>query len=193
MAAVQAHRTRAGAPRLRHEALFYDTPTAFMAGVLPRVRAALGAGDPVMVVVGAPRQAALRTALGADAAGVTFADIRETGRNPARLVAVWQGVVQGHEGRPVLGVGEPVWPGRRPAEVAECHCHEGLFNVALAGAALELLCPYDARALPTAVLDAARRTHPLVAEGGAPAVPSAAYAGADALAVTCDDPLDDPP
>jgi anti-sigma regulatory factor (Ser/Thr protein kinase) len=50
----------------------------------------------------------------------------------------------------------------------ECQRHESLLNLAFAdGPPFRLLCPYDTGALPPAVIDQARRTHPLVVEGGA--------------------------
>src|SRR5581483_1379001 len=61
---------------------------------------------------------------------------------------------------------EPVWEGRTPLEVTEWQRTEAIVNVAFAGTGAAILCPYDLRVLPTAVLDGARRTHPLAVHGG---------------------------
>jgi anti-sigma regulatory factor (Ser/Thr protein kinase) len=65
------------------------------------------------------------------------------------------------------GIGEPVWPGREPAELVECQHHESLINLAFdGGRPWSLLCPYDAQGLSRDVLQAARHTHPLVSDHG---------------------------
>ena len=49
-----------GPAGLRHEAAFYDGEAAFLGCTVPFVRAAVEAEDPVLVMVGAPKVAALR-------------------------------------------------------------------------------------------------------------------------------------
>jgi anti-sigma regulatory factor (Ser/Thr protein kinase) len=90
------------------------------------------------------------------------------GRNPACMIPAWREFVADHgEGRPIRGVGEPIWPGRSVAELGECHQHESLLNLAFAGSRdFRLVCPYDAGALDPEVLEEARCTHPLVSNGG---------------------------
>ncbi len=45
--------------------------------------------------------------------------MREVGRNPASIIPVWQQFVDESEGRPVRGIGEPVWAGMGPTEIAD--------------------------------------------------------------------------
>jgi anti-sigma regulatory factor (Ser/Thr protein kinase) len=146
-----------------HEALLYAGEDVFLAGTVPFVREALTREEPVLAVLG-PRQTAwLRGALGEDAERVAFADMAAVGDNPARIIPAWQDFVDAHPGRPVRGLGEPIWPGRRPDELVECRRHEALLNVAFAGRpGFQLLCPYDAAGLPADVLAAAYDTHPHV-------------------------------
>jgi anti-sigma regulatory factor (Ser/Thr protein kinase) len=100
------------------------------------------------------------------------------GRNPARIIPVWQEFVAAHAGRPVRGVGEPIWPGRSASELVECQLHEALLNLAFADApSWSLVCPYDTARLDPDVVEAARRAHPHVHERGA-SRPSDRYAEA---------------
>ncbi len=64
--------------------------------------------------------------------------------------------------RRVRGIGEPIWSGRSPAQLAECQRHEALLNLAFDDPSFWLLCPYDLVTLDATVIDEARRTHPIV-------------------------------
>lgn len=164
-------RSRARRPPRRgdafcHEALMYAGEAEFVEGTLPFLREAIAAGEPTMVVVSAAKIQRLREALGEASDEVRFADMAEVGDNPARIIPAWQRFVDEHAGRPVRGIGEPVWPQRSRAELVECHRHESLLNVAFARTpALYLLCPYDTRRLRWEDLAQARRTHPRVRQG----------------------------
>jgi hypothetical protein len=151
----------------RHEALLYSGPDEFRTAAVSFARRAVRAGDPILVMVSSPKIDMLRRELGADAEKVSFADMAEVGRNPGRIIAAWHAFVQAHTGAAQLyGIGEPIYPGRSPAEVTECQLHEALLNVAFdASTPLWLLCPYDLESLTAAVVDEAWRTHPLVAQG----------------------------
>ena len=151
----------------RHEALLYSGMAEFLTGTTSFIRRAVNAGDPILVVVRRPKIGMLRKELGAEARKVSFADMAEVGGNPGRIIALWRDFVQDYAGASQLyGIGEPVDPGRSPAELAECQLHEALLNVAFdASTPLWLLCPYDLEALAADVIDEAHRTHPFVARG----------------------------
>ena len=153
----------------RHEALFYADEDEFLASTVSFVRDGLWADEPVLVAVGPEHTAALRSELGDLAEAVQFADMEELGRNPARIIPAWLEFVAKHgtTGRPVRGIGEPIWPGRSSAELVECHHHESLLNLAFGDTpSFWLLCPYDTTGLAAEVVEEARRTHPIVAEHG---------------------------
>ncbi len=119
--------------------------------MLPFVTAAVERDEPVLVAVIPARADALRAELGERSSRVEFVDMREAGRNPARIIPVWNEFAARHAtGRKALnGVGEPIWHERTAAEIAECQRHESLLNLAFAGAeAFALLCPYDEAGLP---------------------------------------------
>ena len=181
----------------RHEALFYAGFDDFVAGTSAFVREGFEAGEPVLVVVDAKKIGALRDAVGNARRGspVLFADMANVGGNPARIIPAWREFVAEHatDGRRLRGIGEPIWAARSAAELAECQRHEALLNLAFADApAWWLLCPYDVHSLDEPVLEAARRTHPFLMEGGA-SVASNAFPGTDAWTSTFDAPLAPPP
>lgn len=149
--------------RFHHEALLYDSPLAFLAQALPFIREGLAGGEPVMVAVDRAKIALLRAQLGADADRVRFEDMAALGRNPGRIIPAWYDFVDRHDGRPVRGIGEPVWAGRSHDELVECQIHEALLNVAFADAeGFRLVCPYDTRALGDDVIHEAHCSHPVV-------------------------------
>jgi anti-sigma regulatory factor (Ser/Thr protein kinase) len=150
----------------RHEAFLYSGMPEFLAGTTAFIRRAVRAGDPILVIVSAPKIELLRRELQAEAADVAFADMAGVG-NPARVIAAWRAFVQAHAGATQLcGIGEPIYPERSPAELAECQLHESLLNLAFdAATPLSLLCPYDLAALAEDVVVEAHRAHPFVVRG----------------------------
>lgn len=151
----------------RHEALIYGDQTEFLARAVPFVNAAVEAGEPVLVAVSDRNVGLLGRELGSAAAAVRFAAIEELARNPARVVPFWRDFLTEHEGAPVRGLEEPVWPGRSPAEIDECERHESLLNLAFsADAPLSLLCAYDGSTLPEEALDSVPRCHRLIFAAG---------------------------
>jgi len=153
--------------RYRHEAFLYSGMAEFLAGTTSFIRRAIRAADPILVVVSGSKIDLICQVLGAEARNVSFADMADVGDNPGCIIAAWRAFAQAHDGATQLwGIGEPVYPGRSPTELAECQLHEALLNVAFdASAPFWLLCPYDLEALTADVIDEAHRTHPFVARG----------------------------
>ena len=152
----------------RHEAFLYDGEQQFLAGTVPFVLDGVALGQPVMVALVPERLELLRAAVGSEGGDVCWVDMAQVGGNPGRIVPAWQGFIDEHGGTdgPMRGVGEPIWAGRRTAEVEECQLHEALLNLAVAPATpLWLRCPYDVRSLPPAVVEESLRSHPAVVEG----------------------------
>jgi len=148
--------------------LLYRGTANFLHHAVPFIRDGLDAGEPVLVLTAVSRIDALRAELRGDAGQVQFADMAQAGSNPARIIPLWQEFIDrgSKDGRPVRGIGEPIWPERSPAELAECQWHESLLNLAIDPATpIWLLCPYDASALEAGVVAEAHRSHPLVTEG----------------------------
>jgi anti-sigma regulatory factor (Ser/Thr protein kinase) len=188
-----AHQPSGGQAReaFRHEALLYAGLDGFLESTLPFLRTAAEAGEPTLVVVSAAKIARLRDELGPTAGRIDFADMSEVGTNPARIIPAWRGFVDDHArpGRPVRGIGEPIWAQRSAAELVECQRHEALLNLAFADAAdFWLLCPYDTDALDDSVIEVAHHSHPVtITDGQARQSPS--YVDVEALAAPFADPL----
>ena len=175
-----------------HEAVLYADSDEYVAGTVPDVRAALAGDGVVLAAVRDEKRRLLEDALGSDGAAVRFVDMQELGRNPACIIPAWREFLVTAGPGPVVGIGEPVWPGRSAAEFVECSRHEALLNLAFEDSRpWRLLCPYDAAALPADVLAEARRNHPHVARDGVSAH-SHDFEGTQAL-LAREDALPEPP
>ena len=137
----------------------------FVSRTVQFVRDGLDLGEQVMVAVPGDRLRRVRHALGNDADAVVLADMESVGANPARIIAAWAEFLHASGGRPSRGMGEPLWAGRRDAEVQECQLHESLLNAAVpTDTPFWLRCPYEADALPTSFIEESIRTHPWMAD-----------------------------
>ena len=155
-------------PGFRHEAFLYDGDDSFLGGIVPFIEQGVSGGESVLVVVNARKIDMLRAELGQKADRVAFADMDQVGLNPARIIPAWREFVDENSGRrqPMRGIGEPIWPGRTGAELAECHHHEALLNVAFLTAKQFLLfCPYDTKTLGSDVIQRMAINHPFLFDG----------------------------
>jgi anti-sigma regulatory factor (Ser/Thr protein kinase) len=163
-ASVRPHRS------YQHEALLFRGEHDFMEGTVPFILEGLTLDQPVMIGATGQRLGQLQGAVGADASGVHFVDLSQLGANPARIIPALTSFVGtfGGPGRPVRAIGETVWPGRRPTEIAECQLHEALLNLAVEpDTPVWFRCVYDANALPVPVLEEVPRSHPTLHVDGA--------------------------
>lgn len=166
---------------LVHSLLFYDSDREYLNALVPFILDGLHLGQPVMAAVPPDKVTLLRDALGEAAADVVMADMAEVGRNPGRLVGVWDGFTARYPGQRIRVIGECVWPGRSTDEYPVCVQYEGLCNTLFADREATALCPYNAAQLGDDVLADARETHPLWWSGGS-VRHNADYAPDDALA-----------
>ena len=178
----------------RHEAFLWEGKDEFLAGTVPFIVEAVQQSQPVLVAVIGPRIEWLRAALGGTPEGARFVDMAEVGRNPARIIPAWRSFIDQNGGgsRPLRGIGEPVWAGRRDPEVTECQVHEALLNLAIGPAVpLWLRCPYEADTLDSTVIEEAHRSHPEVFEDGRHR-DSDGYGGMSHIRAAFELPLADP-
>lgn len=178
-----------------HEAFFYSGDDEFVAGSVPFVRDCLSRREHAVVAVLPRKVDLLRSALDHDADRVTFIDMEDCGRNPARIIQMWRDLVDAAElrGSAVCGIGEPIWSGRTREEVLEAELHEALLNEAFDGDRhLMLRCPYDVSALDPDVVSTACVTHPELVSDQRRAL-SGSYAPTAVVAGAFADPLPEPP
>jgi anti-sigma regulatory factor (Ser/Thr protein kinase) len=173
---------------LSHAALFYRSQAEYAGRIAAFVLAGLDRGEPALIALPSGRAAAIAASLDGAPGEVAFADMTELGRNPARIIPEVRSFTDKHPGQHVRFVGEPIWPGRGPAEIREAARHEALINLAFARAQMTILCPYDASGLADSVLAGARCTHQEPAASGATAA-----TWRDNLPTQCDQPLGSPP
>jgi anti-sigma regulatory factor (Ser/Thr protein kinase) len=174
---------------LSHLAFFYRDQRDYLAQIQAFARAGQEHGEPVFIAVPEDKGRLLREHLGER---IRYADMARLGRNPARIIPEVRAFIDAHPGQRVRYVGEPIWPGRSAAEMCEAARHEALINLAFAGMAATILCPYDAAGLPPSVLCEAERTHPAILGNGHLA-DAVRYAGPGSIPQECDRPLPDPP
>jgi len=177
---------------LRHLALFYRDQAEWRARILDFTTAGLACGEPTLIAVpgdGARLRGGRLTAI---SESVHLRDMADMGGNPARIIPELRAFIDKHPGQHVRFVGEPIWPGRSPAEICEATRHEALLNLAFALAHITILCPYDSARLAPSAIAGARHTHPELLGDGQPA----AMAGNGApwqVPPECDRPLPPPP
>ncbi len=150
---------------LKHIALFYRDPAEYRAQILGFARAGLARGEPLFIAVPAARL--FGDQLAREPGELHCSDITDVGRNPARIIPELRAFIDQHAGRRVRVVGEPIWPGRSPAEICEVVRHEALVNLAFPGTQATIMCAYDVTRLMPAAISGARDTHPehLIGDG----------------------------
>ncbi|WP_214367717.1 anti-sigma factor RsbA family regulatory protein [Pseudonocardia sp. H11422] len=162
-----------GATGMVHECVLYSTADQLADQLVPRVRTALAAGEPVVAVLGEGGRAALADALGPDANAVQFHDPARVHSVPAFTVAVrWARLTKRLEnpaGRTTV-VSQHVegLPQCDPGHWARL---DAALNVALHGLPITMLCLYPDHG---DVLPGARSTHRTLLTDGHSA-PSDAY------------------
>jgi anti-sigma regulatory factor (Ser/Thr protein kinase) len=180
------------AQKFEHTAVLYRGTDEYLDAVLGFVGEGLERADPVLVAVPGPKAGLLQEHLGGQAGRVSFADMTQLGANPAWIIPRVAAFADAHRGRAVRYVGEPAWETRTAAELCETTRHEALINLAFAGTAASILCPYDRTRLAPGVIADAEHTHPVLITGGR-SQPSRAYPEAGVFPAGCDRPLPRPP
>jgi len=177
---------------LSHHALFYRDQREFLACIASFAHDGLASSEPVFIALPGSKESLVGSQLGQDFRSMAYADMAETGRNPARIIPAVRSFIDRHPGRRIRFIEEPVWPGRSAAERYEVARHEALINFAFAGTAASILCLYAADGLADSVAGAVRHTHPEILANGRQRA-SAGYASSDGMARAFERPLPAPP
>jgi anti-sigma regulatory factor (Ser/Thr protein kinase) len=166
---------------LRHEAFLYDSDETFVAAMRAHLQTGLSTGAHAFAVTTQHNLGLLRESLGGDFDTVQGIDREEWYEHPARVLAGFDRVVRDAENAgasSVYAIGE-VRFGTTPREWDRWTAYEAMIDRALADRKLHVVCPYDERVLPAAVLAGACTTHEHVITDARR--PSAAYADAAAV------------
>ncbi len=184
--------TRATA--FHHEAFLYAGPDEYRDVAASFIHEGLAADERVLVMVPGSKIDLVRSAVGPYDPRVSYADMTEVGRNPARIIPAWREfVATSADGRRMRGIGEPIWAGRTPAELAECQGHESLVNLAFAAhEPMSLMCPYDLETLDPSVIAAAYASHPEVVSSDRTTAKSRSYTGLEGWRAVYERPLPEP-
>ncbi|GAA2434748.1 sensor histidine kinase [Actinomadura vinacea] len=148
---------------LEHRAFLYDGIERFLTVAVPYLREGVEAEEAVVVVLREPGLSALRDVLAPFAGQIDFYPSDAFYLHPVRTLKSYQELLAAKAPRAIRALAEPVWQGRTPRETLEWARYESLVNVVFKDADARAMCPYDLAALPPAVIDHARRTHPLLA------------------------------
>jgi anti-sigma regulatory factor (Ser/Thr protein kinase) len=167
---------------LRHDALFYDGIDQLVDQLLPFARNGISRNDSVVAVLPPDNLSALRDALGPDGADVEFIDATEWYRRPVSTIAGYHQSLTRKTalGHPLVRVIGEVQFGSTADEWRSWTRYEAALNRAFETRPAWIVCPYDTRTLPEAVLADARRTHPHL-HAGDDRSPSPEYRPADEI------------
>ena len=156
-------------PTANHRALVYRDAGRFVDAVGAFVRDGLARDDRVLVALTPAKLEWLRDDLGADAAAVDLADEGKLYERHGPMLSAVLAYLELH-GAPGQGrvrvVAEQALGLRDTADVRAYMRYEAASNVAYRRFDAAVLCPYDARSLPDAIVEDALRTHPEVVEDG---------------------------
>jgi anti-sigma regulatory factor (Ser/Thr protein kinase) len=154
--------------RLRHDAFIYASEDEFAHRMTAFVEEGLDGGAAAVAVTTPRNWAALRDELGARAADVHFTPRDQFYIRPAKTLAAYDATFRHHlsRGAPEVRVVAEVQFGPTRYEWREWTAYEALSNVAFADRPSWIVCAYDTRALPSSVVQSARRTHPHVMSDG---------------------------
>ena len=154
------------AEQLVHQAFLYERESDYVRTLSKFAFEGLDAGERVVIAVPGENLTRMQYAIGDRATEITFADMTQVGRNPARIIPFITEFLSRGSRRRVRFVGEPIWRGRSAAEIAEGVRHEALLNVAFAGAEATIVCAYDVAGLGAGVIADAAHTHPEIVSCG---------------------------
>jgi anti-sigma regulatory factor (Ser/Thr protein kinase) len=149
-------------PSWRHELYVYDDDRTFTERMTPFLDEGLGGEEAVVVVTDRERFDALRGAIGPSAERMAFVDRATFYTRPLAALAAYDAHVRRalRDGAPAVRLfGELPFVDTRE-EWDEWVAYDAILNRAFAHHPAWVVCGYDARALPAAVVEGARRAHP---------------------------------
>jgi AcrR family transcriptional regulator len=165
-----------------HEVFFYSSDQEFADGLAPQLSDAVERAEGAIAVTTESRIEVLREGLGRAADQVAFFDATRWYRRPGAALVAWRDALDQElrSGRPhVRAIGEIEY-GSDELAIRSWGRYESLVNRAFASHPLWITCAYNTGTVPEAILDEARRTHPVISTGSGRG-PSATHFGAHEL------------
>jgi anti-sigma regulatory factor (Ser/Thr protein kinase) len=148
-------------PRLRHNALVYESDDSYLERTVPFLKEGVEAGEAAIVAASRDRVALIRDGLGDAAEGVTFVDSSGVYTRPARTTATYYATFLRHlEEAPSVRAIAEVEHGPTPIEWDQWLAYEAIVNHSYAHLPVWVICTYNAAVLPDRVIETAWRTHP---------------------------------
>lgn len=159
---------RSVAPAFAHRALHYSDEDEFLAVTVPFLADGVERSERPLAVTSPDKVDSLRHRLGRLARHVRFAESSTWYASTGDALGAFRehlnaALVGGAESVRILG--EPIWSGGPPASVKAWIRYESLINLVFARSSAIVICPYDARMTPQAVLASTHRTHPQLVDG----------------------------
>jgi anti-sigma regulatory factor (Ser/Thr protein kinase) len=148
---------------LAHNAFIYESDDQYVDGALSYMRDGLEAGERVIVASTKDRLAVLREALGDERERVRMIDVGSLYSRPARTSASYHRAMaeQLRSVRRVRLIAQ-VQYGPTPVEWDRWAAYEAIFTRAFADLSAEVICTYDARETPEAMVEHVWEVHPEV-------------------------------
>lgn len=149
---------------IRHEALIYGSDDEFARAAAPFVADGIAEGSGVVVATHDRNRDLLLRMLGRDAESVVFAPSSDVYASLPSAIRAYHEAIDGFLRRghtSVRAIGEVAYP----ADLDGWMQYESVAHAVFVDAPLHVVCPYDARALPPALIDHARDTHPHLRDG----------------------------
>jgi len=149
---------------LEHDALIYGSDEELMTALVPWLREGLENEDGTVVATTSPHITQLRDALGTYERSISFLSADEMYVHPVQTIAAWQRVLAEAVDTGITFtriVGEVRFGATEDLQTSWTR-YESALNAIFESSPAWIVCPYDVRALPPAVIDQAWRTHPTV-------------------------------
>jgi len=171
----------ATAPRLlEHRLLTYGSDEEYLATAIPFFAEGMERSDCLLAVTTEEQIGLLRDSLDDRADHVEFADSAEWYRSPGVAMEGYRTFVNEKldAGAAWIRVVAEIAPeSRSDVEIPAWSRYESFVNLAFASSPTSFICTYDDRSWPADVIADARRTHPVLADGGNAAAVNREYRG----------------
>jgi transcriptional regulator with XRE-family HTH domain len=153
---------------LEHRVFTHGSDEQFLAAAIPFLADGIERSHCLLAVTTAAQTRLLRDALDDRSEHVEFANSADWYRSPKAALNSYRAFVK-EKFEAGAGwiriVGEADWAGSSDAEITAWSRYESMINLAFASAPVTVVCSYDVRSLPAALVADARRTHPEIADG----------------------------